>query len=52
MYIAKVEHPFQIIENLLGLMKSSLPWACQEHGTVLQAVWLGQSDGCRQTTWS
>ncbi len=31
--------------------EGSLPWACQEHGTALHALWFGQSDDCRQTTW-
>ncbi len=47
----KVEHPFHLIENLLGLMKVRYGGLAKNTPTALNSLWLGQSHGCDQTTW-
>ncbi len=48
---AKAEHPFHIIKNLLGLKKIRYRGLAKNTRKALDALWLGQSNDCRQTTW-
>ncbi len=43
--------PFPYHQEPARFEEGSPPWACQEQRKALHALWLGQSDDCRQTTW-